>query len=253
MLRTITYNVFGGAAYPEHRHNHDILMTFRKQLPERIALELALFNPDVVTFQECPSEPFAYEIAERLEMNHAFFPGGWNGALLSRFDIGSSRNCPLPESASRPPECFTRHWGIATLHTPEGPLRVCTAHLHPEHHDTRMREIDLMLEVISPWLEAGEAVLLQGDLNHLDVTPEYSRWGAAGLEDAFLVAGEGERESWSSLRPRQALDYIWAGGSLRGRARHCRTLGEGAFRPHTDDPASLALSDHFPVFAIFGD
>lgn len=253
MLRTITYNVFGGAAFPAHRHNHDILMTFRKQLPGRIALELALYQPDIVTLQECPSEPFAYEIAERLDFSHAYFPGGWNGALLSRFDIVESRNCPLPAGTARPEECFTRHWGSATLDLPSGPLRVCTAHLHPEDHAVRMREIDLMLEVIAPWLAAGDPLLLQGDLNHLDVTPEYARWGAAGLEDAFLAAGEGERESWSSLRPRQALDYVWAGGSLRGRARHCRTLGEGAFCPHANDPASLALSDHFPVLAIYGD
>lgn len=227
-------------------------MTFRKQLPERIALELALYQPDIVTLQECPSEHFAYEIAERLDFNHAFFPGGWHGALLSRFDIVESRNCPLSVGADAA-GCFTRHWGSAVLDAGAGPLRVYSAHLHPEDHAVRMREISLMLEIMAPHVHGEAPMLLQGDLNHIDVAPEYARWGAAGLEDAFLAAGEGERESWSSLRPRQPLDYLWAGGTLRGRARHCRVLGEGAFRPHHDDPASLALSDHFPVLADFSD
>jgi endonuclease/exonuclease/phosphatase family metal-dependent hydrolase len=251
MLRTITYNVFGGDAYPAHRHNQDILARFRSQLPERIALELALYEPDIVTFQECPSEGFADDVAARLDMHHAYFPGGWSGAVLSRYPILESENCPLPAGTTRPPECFTRHWGRAMLESPTGPLHLYSAHLHPEHHDTRMAEISVMLEVMQPHIHGPAPLLLQGDLNHIDTTPEYHRWAAAGLQDAFAQAGEGERESWSSLAPRQALDYIWAGGTLRNHATHCRTLNEGAFRPHTGNPASLALSDHLPVLAVF--
>ena len=251
MLRVITYNILACAAFPERRDNRERLRRFRRQVAERIALELALYAPDIVTFQESPAESVVAEIAEKLDMAHAYFPGGFPGAVLSRHPIVDSNNCPMPGGQPRPEDCFTRHWGSAVIETPQGKLLLHSAHLHPQDHAVRMREAAYMIEAMGTAI-AGEApMLLMGDLNHPPETPEYGLWTAAGLEDSFLSAGTGSRASYSSVRPREAIDYIWAGGALRGKAVSCRVLHEGAFRNNPEDPGSLALSDHLPVMAEF--
>lgn len=246
MLRTITYNVYGGNAFPLRERG-----IFQEQLPQRIALELALHAPTLITLQECPSQLFLETMAELLGMHGAFFPGGWSGGLLSRHPIIEVKNCPLPVGRERPEDCFTRHWGYGRIEMPEGPLHVYTAHLHPESHDIRMREIDLMLDVMQPHLQGADLLLFQGDLNHHPDTPEMRRWKDAGLEDAFQAAGQGPRETYSSLRPREALDHIWAGAALRGKATHCEVLRDGAFVANAELPHALALSDHLPLVADF--
>jgi hypothetical protein len=44
-----------------------------------------------------------------------------------------------------------------------------------------------------------------------------------------------------------------AAGPIAGRIVEARPLFQGAFRLHTNDPQSFALSDHLPQFALFGD
>lgn len=65
--------------------------------PRRLADELALYDPDIINFSESPDEPVVEEVGERLGMKYVYFPSGqnWLGALLTRFEIVGSKNCPV--------------------------------------------------------------------------------------------------------------------------------------------------------------
>jgi endonuclease/exonuclease/phosphatase family metal-dependent hydrolase len=231
-------------------------------MAERLAWEIELYQPDLVTFQESPSESMVATIATELGFHHAWFPGGWPGngdwpggfpgTIMSHFPIKDKENRPSL-SKPHPDELFTRHWSSATLITNNGPLRVFSAHLHPHDEAIREREITAILEVLRPALANGESLLFQGDLNHRPDGPEYERWVAAGLVDTLAAAtGKKDTPTFSSTEPKGRIDYIWAGGPIASRITESRVLFEGAFRTNPEDPTSFALSDHVPVLARFG-
>ena len=138
---TIAYNVYGCDGWPRTRANRERLAAARPGIPERLALELALYSPDVVTFSEAPDEDVVADIARRLGMTYAFYPSpeGFPGSVLTRHAIGASANCPLAESAARPADLMTRHFGRALLETPLGELAVYSAHLNPHESEIRLR------------------------------------------------------------------------------------------------------------------
>lgn len=251
-FRTITYNVLKCQGYAVTPEAKPFLKAAAAQVPTRLALELALYEPDLITFQEGPPENVLAMIAEQLGMHHAFFAGGWHGAVLSKIEIVEPKNCPLVSWGERPKELFTRHWGRAVLRTPGGDLTLFSAHLHPSDAAVRAREISEMLKVMTPSLEKGGPVILQGDLNHTPTGPEYARWREAGLVDAFDRKAAGTPEfSANSHTPTKRIDYVWTSRSLAQRGRDCRILHERAFRTCSEDPKSVALSDHIPVMADF--
>ncbi|MCH8978641.1 MAG: endonuclease/exonuclease/phosphatase family protein [Armatimonadetes bacterium] len=253
-LRTITYNVLACRGYPTTDDNRAVLRAARKQMPARIALELALYEPDVVTFQESPSKSVVAEIADRMGMNHTYFPRGFPGTVITRFEITESTNKPLAAGVTTDDVkgLFTRHWGRAVLKTDDGDLVIYSVHMHPGNVQTREREVTQMLAAMSADIESGRDMILQGDLNHLPDGPEYQRWVDAGLVDSIAAKGVGEnRFSINSIAPTRYIDYIWSHGPLANRLTECRVLFEGAFRTNTDDPTSFALSDHIPVLAVF--
>ena len=90
------------------------------QMAKRLAMELALYEPDIINFSESPTEELTKEVAELLGMNHVRFPSGgnWPGTLLSKFEIIESQDAPV--RAERPTELFTRHWGRAMVKLPDG-------------------------------------------------------------------------------------------------------------------------------------
>jgi endonuclease/exonuclease/phosphatase family metal-dependent hydrolase len=257
-LRTITYNVLACMGY---RSRKDERKSYRPDIPReqmttRFALELGLYRPDIVSFQESPGEQVVADIAEKLGMHHhCFFPSGeaWPGAVMSRYRIVECRNCPLVSFEKRPDELFTRHWGRAVLETPAGELVVYSAHLFPGGGSAGRREPEVseMLKVMAPDIEANRSMLLQGDLNHRPDGPEYRRWVEAGLVDTFAAKGIGQPHTIPSDDVQARIDYIWAHGPIAGRLQECRVLYEGAFRTNPDDPGSVALSDHVPVMATF--
>ncbi len=260
-LRTITYNVLGCRGYPETLANRNRLEAARPRMPERIALELALYDPDIVTLQEGPPEDAVAVMAAELDRAYAFFPGGWEGndrypggfpgAVLSRFPIIEWRNAPISGDGPRPDDLFTRHLGYAALEAPRGALHVFSAHLHPNDRAVRLREIETLLALVQPILDRKEPVLVQGDFNHRPGSPEYRRWQRAGLRDVFAAVGAGPGETFPSTKPGRRIDYVWAGGPLAARVATSRVLNEGGFRRNPDDPASFALSDHLPLLAEF--
>ncbi len=252
-LRTITYNVLQCSGWPK-RIAKDRLGEFSSQLPARFAMELALYHPDIITFQECPSESVVKEIANRLDMNSVYFPSGenWPGALLTRFNILSSQNHPTVDG-KRPPKLFTRHWGKAEVLNPKTNERyiVHSAHLHPQSKDIRYDEVTAMLKAMKSEMESEVNFILQGDLNHGPDMASYRRWLKAGLVDCYAKAGAGEPLTFRADSPFCRIDYIWVNKRLATRVKAARALHEGAFRLHRNDPGSFALSDHIPVLAQF--
>ena len=252
-LRSITYNLYGCKGWPERRGNRARLAAAQPHLPERIALELALYSPDIITVAEAPEEGAVKRLAAALGMTYAYYPSpeGFPGALLTRFAIVVSANCPLGSGVNRPAGLLTRHFGRAELETPDGRLVVYNAHLHPRSAGIRLDEIAVILEAMKPDIEADRSLLLQGDLNHRPRHAEYEVWTRAGLIDAQAAVGAPDEGTVSSITPGARIDYIWVRGPIATRLVACRPLFEGVFRLNRDDPAAFALSDHLPVLAEF--
>ena len=249
-LRTITYNILACKGYPVTETTKAYLERAKSQIATRLALELALYEPDIISFQESPAKELVAEIARQMGMNHTYFPGGFPGAIVTRFEIVKPENCPL-EQGERPKDLFTRHWGRAVLRSGAEEITFYSAHLHPSQADVRASEVTEALKVIRRDMAKGP-LLFQGDLNHKPDGPEYERWVKAGLIDTFAQKGSGQKETFSCDRLEKRIDYIWVNSALARRLSACRVLFEGAFRINPEDPRSFALSDHLPVMATFG-
>lgn len=251
-LRVIAYNVFGCTGWP-HQRNLAKQAVAKGQMAKRLAMELALYDPDIINFSESPREELTKEVAELLGMNHVRFPSGgnWPGTLLSKFEFTESQNAPI--KGQRPKELFTRHWGRATVKLPSGdPLIVHSAHLYPTADPTiRLREVKAMLAAMKSDLDAGKSMLLIGDLNHSPDTEEYKLWIDAGWVDTFAKVGKGKGFTIKSDIPKWRIDYVMAAGPIADRVVESRPLFEGAFRLHINDKESFALSDHLPQLAVF--
>ncbi len=249
----IAYNVYGCKGWPENRPLAKKAVK-KGQMAKRLAMELALYDPDIINFSESPSEAVTKEVAKLLGMHHVRFPSGgnWPGTLLSKFEITESKNVPL--GYDRPKELFTRHWGRATIKLPSGEsLIVHSAHLHPSPDPTiRLKEIKAMLAAMKVDLKAGRSMLLIGDLNHNPDTEEYKLWTDAGWTDTFAKVGKGQGLTIKADMPKYRIDYIMATGPVAKQVTESRPLFEGAFRLNIADKGSFALSDHLPQFAVFG-
>jgi len=248
-FRTITYNVLALKGYPERRTNVHLLERARPQMAQRLALELGLYAPDVITLQEAPTEEKVAEAAKHLGFNYVYFDGGFPGALLTRHEITDSENSPIPEG-ERSNNLFTRHWGRAVVDTGSQQIHYYSIHMHPRETKIRQREAKIALDVMRPDLDAGVPLVFQGDLNHTPQGPEYALWQGAGLVDCGAAVGD-DSPSMSTTNPRYRIDHIWCAGPLAQRIQSCRVLYENAFRADTNIDASFALSDHIPVMAEF--
>ena len=248
---TISYNVYQFKGYPETDDTRFILKDIRPQMAKRIALELSLYKPHIVTFQEAPAEEEVGIVAEQMGMNYVYFEGGFPGAVLSKFDILSFKNCPLVSIGDRG-DLFSRHWGMATLQSKEEEIKLYSIHMHPSNDEIRSREQDEILKVIEKDLNDDKQVIIQGDFNHEPIQNEYVRWQKAGLVDCYRAKGVEQRETIKSAFPNRTVDYIWINKHLISRLLRCRVLFEGNFRTNPLDERSVALSDHLPVMAEFG-
>ena len=251
-LRVIAYNIFKLTGWPHQRRLAQQAVA-KGQMAQRLAMELALHEPDIINFSESPKEELTKEVAELLGMNHVRFPSGgnWPGTLLSKFEIIKSQNAPI--KGERPKELFTRHWGRATIKLANGdPLIVHSAHLYPTADPTiRLREIKSILGAMKADIDAGRSMLLIGDLNHSPDTDEYKCWIDAGWVDTFAKVGNGKGLTIKADIPKWRIDYVMAAGPIADKIIESRPLFEGAFRLHIADKASFALSDHLPQLAVF--
>jgi len=252
-LRVIAYNIYAGKGWPSDRPLAKKAVQ-SGQMARRLAMELALHNPDIVNFSESPSEAMAKEIAGYLGMHHVRFPSGgsWPGTLLSKFEILDPENVPL--GYERPKALFTRHWGRGTVKLPDGEtLIVHSAHLFPgADPTTRLKEIRTMLDAMKSDLASGQSMLLMGDLNHRPDTEEYKLWIDAGWTDSFAKVGQGDGLSFKSDQPKSRIDYVLAAGPIANRISESGPLYAGAFRLNVADEQAFALSDHVPQLTVFG-
>jgi endonuclease/exonuclease/phosphatase family metal-dependent hydrolase len=253
-LRVIAYNVYKCTGWPNQRPLAQQAVKLG-QMPIRLAHELALYEPDIINFSESPEESVVKEVADRLGMRYVYFPSGlnWPGALLTRFEIVGSQNCPVV-GGQRSQELFTRHWGMADVRLPNGQaLIVHSAHLRPgAEAEIRQREISEMLRSMKADLEAGRSMLLIGDLNHSPEQPEYEMWKNGGWVDTFAEVGKGNGATIKADLPKWRIDYVWATGSIAKHIGDSRPLYQGAFRLNVADQQSFALSDHLPHLAVLG-
>lgn len=249
-ITTITYNVYAFQGYPKTDDTQFILKDVYGQMPERVALELALYRPDIVTFQEAPAEGEVRKVAEKLQMHYTYFQGGFPGALLTTFEIASAQNCPLVQK-SEPGDLFSRHWGKALLKSKEEEIMIYSAHLHPSDDAIRAREVEEVLKVMEADAKDDRNFIFQGDLNHEPIQDEYAQWAQAGLTDCYRAKGVEQRNTIKSTFPNRTVDYIWVNQALTKRLLRCKVLFEGNFRTNPMDERSFALSDHLPVMAEF--
>jgi endonuclease/exonuclease/phosphatase family metal-dependent hydrolase len=251
-LRVISYNILECLGWPIEREQAQAART-NGQMADRLAMELALYDPDIITFSESPNETAMKHVAQRLKMHHVRFPSGgqWPGTVLSRFEIVESTNVPFGDG-QRPKETFTRHWGRAVVQLAEDQkLVVHSAHLHPAEPGIRVREIDAMLTSMQNDFAANRSMLLMGDMNHVPTMPEYRHWTNAGWIDTFAQVGKGDGDTVYSSVPERRIDYILARGPIAAGIVESRPLFAGAFRTNPADPQSFALSDHLPQLAVF--
>lgn len=253
LINVIAYNVYACKGWPSDRPLARRAVA-KGQMANRLAMELALHDPDIINFSESPPEAVTKEVAERLGMNVVRFPSGgnWPGTLLSRFEIVNPRNAPVADG-ERPRDLFTRHWGSATIKLPKGnDLVVHSAHLHPADDPTiRLREVLMMLTTMKDDLDSGRSMLLIGDLNHTPDSEEYKLWRDAGWIDTFGHVGKGQGLTFKADAPVKRIDYVMATGTIVANLLAATPLFLGAFRLDVDDEQSFALSDHLPQLAVF--
>lgn len=275
-IRTLTYNIFnGGIGYkginglelPEGEESV-LVKTARDmgQIPKRIMLELALYEPHIINFSESAKEFVVANMAKSINYNYVHFPGaknglgGFPGSILTPFEVIYSENRPfVNKETNNTDKLFTRHWGKAIIRFPNGELiTVHSAHLWPfkkEEKDTEIRlaEIEELLKSIDYDLEHNtKSVLLQGDLNQIPDSQEYRKYIEGGMFDTFGKArAKDNLNTINSIKPTARIDFILAKGKIESQITDHRVLFEGNFRINTDDPSSYALSDHLPVLVEF--
>jgi endonuclease/exonuclease/phosphatase family metal-dependent hydrolase len=253
-LRTIAYNVLQMTGYPAAKARQ-VVRDVHREMPANFAAALRRYSPDIVTISEAPDQIIVRELASSMGMRHAYFPSGenWPGAILTRFEIVEFTNTPMANNQSRPAELFTRHWGAATLKTPDGDLRVHSVHLHPSDASIRAHELKAILESIEWDLQGRMPVIVQGDFNFPPAHEDYETMKDSKLIDAYGKKGQGPAHTFNSDHPNRRIDYIWVSPDLAERLLETRVLFQSPFHRDARNPDAYALSDHLPVMATFGD
>jgi len=263
----------------------------------RIVADLA--DPDIIALQEveinCARSGMvdqAADIAALLPHMHWVFGPGidvdattteggkiirrrrqYGNMVLSRWPILSSVTHPLPKIALRGIFHQQRCLVETVIATPAGPLRFCCVHLDHVSAQTRMPQVEMMMELALNARQRGgnwggvqsvdafsdaapsmpEDVVIMGDMNFTPASAEYSRvigdisqWHgrtvrAGGLADAWTVAGHDEQagdtipHSDPAIGPRR-IDHCFVAARL---AAFVTTMTIG-----TDAQGS----DHNPIF-----
>ncbi|MCA1298535.1 endonuclease/exonuclease/phosphatase family protein [Stappia indica] len=189
--------------------------------------------------------------------------------VLSRFPILSSRNFPLPKFGTLDQHSIQQGLLETVIDPGIGPIRFYSVHLSHLCSETRMPQVEAILDILrrapaeggawcgghpdpaAGWTE-GEMppmprdVVLVGDMNCTNTSPEYTtltgpmtgRYGRLcntdGLVDAYVAAGNDENGG-SSHPAGSRIDHCFVSASLRHRVRAVSI----------DDTATG--SDHWPV------
>lgn len=196
--------------------------------------------------------------------------------ILSRWPILSTRNFPLPKWGDRQYHSIQQGLLEAVIDTPLGVLRFYSVHLSHLCTETRLPQIDRILEIIqkapqeggswcgghpdpdSGWLEEEEPpmpndVVLMGDMNFAPGSREYDIMigshapgfgrltNRVGLLDAWVLAGNEEQAGSTHPNANARIDHCFISASLASRV----------FDTYIDTGA--LGSDHWSVWTEFHD
>ncbi len=189
--------------------------------------------------------------------------------VLAKTPILSSRNFPLPKFATMTQHSIQQGALEAVLDTGAGPLRVYSVHLSHLTSETRLPQVEAILDIhrrapgeggawcgghpnpAAGWTEGEmppmprEAVLM-GDFNFRHNSPEYAAIigpmtrnhgrlaNRDGFVDAWVAAGNDENKG-DSDKGGGRIDYCFVSSSLAGRIRDCGI------------DMQVDASDHFPM------
>lgn len=197
--------------------------------------------------------------------------------VLSRWPILSCINHTLPKIALHRAFHLQRTLVECVIDAPGGALRFCSVHLDHVSTDTRIAQVEHMMEVMLRGHERGAsaggpiaddtwfekpmppqpmAAIVMGDMNFTADSPEYagalgdvsSLHGrtirAHGLVDAWTLAGHAEGDGDTIQRegrPPRRIDHCFVTTDLANRVE-AMTIGEDAVG-----------SDHQPIFVTLRD
>lgn len=223
-----------------------------------------------------------YVYGANLDMDASFEANGriqhrrkqFGTLILSRYPILSSRNFHLPKWGDRRHHSIQQGILEAVIDTPLGPIRFYSVHLSHLCGETRMPQVERMLQIIrtapeeggawcgghpdpdSGWVEEAEPpmpneLVLMGDMNFAVGSEEYDRvvGGTApgfgrltnrvGLLDAWTLAGHEESSGNTHPNANARIDHTFVSATLADRVTSC----------FIDD--STQGSDHWPVWTEF--
>lgn len=191
--------------------------------------------------------------------------------VLSRWPILSSINHTLPKIALGGIFHLQRSLVETVIDAPSGPIRFCSTHLDHVSTDTRMPQVEYMMEIMLRGHERGASAggsvkddwldrpmppqpmtaIIMGDMNFTPDSPEYTRvigdisgWHgrtirAHGMADAWVLAGHDEAAGDTiprEGRPHKRIDHCFVTTDLADKVSHM----------HIDNDAMG--SDHQPIF-----
>lgn len=183
----------------------------------------------------------------------------FGNAIVSRWPILWSRGVMLPKTRLGAGFDLQRGYIEAVVEAPSGPLRVYCTHLSHVSPVQRQPQVAALLAAVrnaaavgATWdgvapgtfmfqeaaLPVPEAAIVAGDFNFTPAQPEYPAVAAAGLLDAWTVAGNSEADA-DSFPGDGRIDHVFVTPGLAGRVKRVWI-----------DRARTG-SDHWPVFAAF--
>jgi endonuclease/exonuclease/phosphatase family metal-dependent hydrolase len=268
LLRVLTYNVHHWQGMDGRVDVARVTTVIRDTGADLVALNEVYHPASLPGVEGAPLMAMAHSLG----MEYAFGPAlprktfagseaSFGNALLSRYPILAYATHRLPPVEGHEPRSLLE---ARVLLSSGKAITLYVTHLDYQSEEARWVQVGGLLLWVGR--DRGRPHLLLGDLNALapgDYTGQQEPWQAleaalgepgrrlaepkvvprllrAGYVDAFAAVGEGEGETYSTIRPLIRIDYIFIPEAEREALRACRRW---------DADAARVASDHFPVLA----
>ncbi len=206
---------------------------------DRIAGIILAYAPDVVCLQEVDRHlsrtdrlDFPAILAEKTGMravfdaNYRFDNGEYGNATLTRLDVVSWRNIPLPNPKNKEPRgCL-----ILTVRWDGREVDIMNTHLGLDAEERLAQAKAIISEV------RDVPTILAGDLNEQHSAPGM-RHLLERFRDTYIPAADTPAGTVPTTNPRRRIDFILA-------TEHWETVSFSI----VDSPETRIASDHLPVF-----